>query len=148
MKKSEAKNLVTLSLLMTVCPGPRLWDKPISLPVLGEEEEEQGGGGEYDVMSMEDFLMENNISMDDSPQVSLFKFFSGKAVLGILDILVRIRIRGSEIRLLSSLTSRMQKNYLFFIFLSNNLPAGTLSSVLNFVLKFYVASISVRSTPL
>jgi hypothetical protein len=115
--------------------------------VLGEEEEEQGGGGEYDVMSMEDFLMENNISMDDSPQVSLFKFFSGKAVLGILDILVRIRIRGSEIRLLSSLTSRMQKNYLFFIFLSNNLSAGTLSSVLNFVLKFYVASISVRSTP-
>jgi hypothetical protein len=56
-------------------PGTRLWDKPISLPVL---EEARGRGGEYYVMSIEDFLMENNIRMDDSPQVSFFKLLRQK----------------------------------------------------------------------
>jgi len=49
--------------------GPRLWDKSISLPLMGEEEEgEDEEQGEYDVMSMDDFLMENNIRMDSSPE--------------------------------------------------------------------------------
>ncbi len=78
------------------------------------------------------------------------------AVLEIGDILLRIRIRTSDewirIRLLSSVTLKMQKNFFFFIF-SYNLPAGTLSSVLEIkffakiLLKFHFASIiSVRST--
>ncbi len=61
-----------------------------------------------------------------------------KLVVGIRDVLLRIRIRTSDywiqiriqlrIRLLSSVTSMMQKN--MFIFFSSNLPTGTLSSVL------------------
>ncbi len=57
---------------------------------------------------------------------------------------------------LSSVTLRMQKIIYFLPIFLNNLPAGTLSSVLKiyffakiFVFKFYFASIiSVRSTPL
>lgn len=46
--------------------GPKLWDKPISLPPLEEEEEEGEGvdGDAFDVMNMEDFLLENNIRLD------------------------------------------------------------------------------------
>jgi hypothetical protein len=71
-------------------------------------------------------------------------------VLGIRDILVRIRICGSgpltngfriqlRIRLLSSVNLRIQK-IIFFIFFSYNLPVVKLSSVLKliFLLKFCV----------
>jgi hypothetical protein len=57
-----------------------------------------------------------------------------KAVSGIRDILVRIRIRTSDfwiqlrIRLLSSVILRMQKMYFF-----HNLPTGTSSSVKKFL---------------
>jgi hypothetical protein len=73
-KIKTTEMMLTFSLIG--CSGPRLWDKSISLPVMGEEEEEeeQGGVGDYDVMSMEDFLMENNIRMDASPQVSFLIF--------------------------------------------------------------------------
>jgi len=49
---------------------------------MGEEEEgEDEEQGEYDVMSMDDFLMENNIRMDSSPEVLLLSHFF--AALGI-----------------------------------------------------------------
>ncbi len=64
-------------------------------------------------------------------------------MLGIRNILVRIRIRTSDkwiriqlrIRLFSSVTLRMQKKVLLFF--SCNLPAGTLSSVKILFYKLY-----------
>ncbi len=88
------------------------------------------------------------------------------AVLGIRDILVRIRIRrpipltnGSVSLSNSGSDSFLQwlkdaKKIIFFIFFSYNLPTGTFSLkklffCKNFVLKFYFASIiSVCTTPL
>ncbi len=60
------------------------------------------------------------------------KFFSDLCilVLGISDILMRIRFRGSVSLILSSVTLRMQKNFIFLY----NLPPGTLSSVFNLLL--------------
>ena len=56
--------------------GPRLWDKPISLPVMDGEDDEDDEGLEddaFDVMNMEDFLLENNIRLDDSSEVGFYK---------------------------------------------------------------------------
>ncbi len=67
-----------------------------------------------------------------------------ESVLGIRDIFVPIQIRIQlRIRLLSSVTFRMQKKiFFFFIFFSYNLPvpAGTLSSAIksNFLLNICV----------
>ncbi len=80
------------------------------------------------------------------------------AVLGIRDILVRIRICDPYLWLMdpTSFFSDFKdaNNFSFFIFFYT-LPAGTLSSVfkikflLNFCVKFYFTRIiSVRSTPL
>jgi len=39
--------------------GPRVWNKPISLPVEGDEED-------FSVMNIGDFLSENSIDFDDT----------------------------------------------------------------------------------
>ncbi len=64
-------------------------------------------------------------------ETHLFSFLLG-AVLGIRDILMRVRIRIRGSILLSSVTLMMQ---IFFIFFSFNLRAGTLSSLLK--IKFF-----------
>ncbi len=72
--------------------------------------------------------------------------YNSDAVLRIHDILVRIRIR---IRLLSSMTLRMPKKFVFHIFFSYNSRAGTLSSVLK--IEFFILHAlfqSAHSTPL
>jgi hypothetical protein len=47
--------------------GPRLWNKPISLPVADEEDDDEP---DFSVMNIEDFLNENNIDMDENTNAS------------------------------------------------------------------------------
>ena len=47
--------------------GPRLWSKPISLPVADDDEDDEP---DFSVMNIEDFLNENNIDMDENTNAS------------------------------------------------------------------------------
>jgi len=47
--------------------GPRIWNKPISLPVNLSDDEEP----DFSVMNIEEFLNENNIEMDEATQSSV-----------------------------------------------------------------------------
>jgi len=49
--------------------GPRLWNKPISLPV-GDDDDDEENEPDFSVMNIEDFLNENNIDMDDATNAS------------------------------------------------------------------------------
>jgi hypothetical protein len=70
--------------------GPRLWEKPISLQQFNEDD--------FFVMNIDEFLTENNLSMESKEGLShplkVF-FFTLEPVLRIHDILVWIRICGS-----------------------------------------------------
>jgi hypothetical protein len=54
--------------------GPKLWAKPISLPAIVEEEgdrleEVAWDADDFDVMNMDDFLLENNIRLNTTTGV-------------------------------------------------------------------------------
>ena len=58
-KVKEGKTVVCANDPEAAFLGPKLWDKPISLPPLDDTE--------FSIMNIDDFLNENNISLDADP---------------------------------------------------------------------------------
>lgn len=58
-KVKEGKTVVSANDPEAAFLGPKLWDKPISLPPLDDTE--------FSIMNIDDFLNENNISLDGDP---------------------------------------------------------------------------------
>lgn len=62
MKQKEGKTVVSANDPEAAFLGPKIWDKPISLPPLLDDTE-------FSIMNIDDFLNENNISLDSTDPV-------------------------------------------------------------------------------